>query len=234
MNEILLFLFAGITAGFLNTAAAGGSLVSFIILWNMGIPALQANIINLIATPASFVGAVVKKKPKFEFKYAIPSGIGTVVGVILLLWISPIVFKTIAPYLIIMAALLLALQPLFKEFTFKSTGLQVLLLFLVGIYAGVFGGAVGTLFLLTLLLTNNYDFHTSNIKKNTIALGTSIIGAIVLLMTAKLSMTIAYLAGGMFVGGYLGIIFAGKVNSTVLRWLVIVISLCCAVWWMLK
>jgi uncharacterized protein len=228
--EILLVA-AGLIAGVLNVTAAGGSLVSFIILWNMGIPALQANITNLIATPASFIGAWVKKRPKLEIKYFIPSVMGTIVGVVILLNMGPSIFKSIAPYLIIGASILLALQPLFKELRFKNNKLQALFLFLAGIYTGVFGGAAGTLFLLIVLFTTKYSLHEANAKKNAIALGTSVIGCITLAFLAQVSLDVLWLALGMLVGGYFGVLFVDKINSSFMRWTVVISSLLCALWW---
>jgi uncharacterized membrane protein YfcA len=56
--EYVLVVVGGLLAGALNVIAAGGAVLSFLVLTWVGLPPHVANATNLVATPASFLGAL--------------------------------------------------------------------------------------------------------------------------------------------------------------------------------
>ena len=115
-SELALAGLAAIAAGMVNALAGGGTLISFPVLVALGIPEVTANITNTVALcPGYLGGALAQKKDlagqKKRLLLLVPAGIiGGLVGGILLLYVSEQVFHILVPVLILLAAILLAVQ----------------------------------------------------------------------------------------------------------------------------
>lgn len=204
---------AGIAAGVLNVAAAGGSLLSFLALNLLGVPPLLANATNLAATPASFIGGIPtawrgRHGTKLAFAAAIA---GTATGVWLVNSLTADVFRRLAPALLVIAALLLVLQPWIHPKVKRQAGKQArrgampAWLFLTGIYAGSFGAGVGILVLAVLAYTTPWPWRTVNGSKNVVCLVTSLVGLAGFALTGLVIWPLAAtLAAAMALGGLLG------------------------------
>ena len=115
-TELALAGLAAAAAGMVNALAGGGTLISFPALVALGVPEVVANITNTVALcPGYLGGALAQKKDlagqRKRLLMLIPAGIiGGLVGGILLLYISAQVFHILVPFLILLAAALLAVQ----------------------------------------------------------------------------------------------------------------------------
>ncbi|TCO49767.1 sulfite exporter TauE/SafE family protein [Actinocrispum wychmicini] len=231
---IAILVFGGVLAGILNVAAAGGSLLSFLTLSLVGVPPLAANATNLAATPASFLGGFpnawhARKETRLGFLSAVA---GTAVGVWLVNSLTADVFRRIAPILLVVAALVLILQPWLGPRVQRRAGTSethpaamTVSLFGTGVYAGGFGAGVGILVLVVLAYTTPWPWRTLNGSKNVVCLMTSLVGLAAFAMTGLVVWPLAaVLAGSMAVGGLLGHWITRHVPGELLRGTVAVMA----------
>jgi uncharacterized membrane protein YfcA len=107
---------AGMAAGMVNAVAGGGTLISFPAMTAIGMPAIAANITNTVALWPGMVGGMVAQRRDFAGQrqrlwLTVPIGVaGGIAGGVLLLRTGEHTFRTLVPYLILMAAALLAAQ----------------------------------------------------------------------------------------------------------------------------
>jgi uncharacterized membrane protein YfcA len=116
--DALLLAAAGLTTGAVNAVAGGGSLISFPALLATGHGALAANVTNLVATLPGYSSAAASSRPELAGQRArvrtlsAAAALGAVVGTTLLLVGPEDLFAALAPWLVLLACGLLAVQPL--------------------------------------------------------------------------------------------------------------------------
>ena len=191
---------ASFLAGAVNAVAGGGTILTFPVLGAI-LPAGPAQLVTANATstiglwPASVVAAWAYRGnraglPPWARWLVVPSGIGAVIGTLLVLQLPPEWFDRLVPWLILLAAVLFSLQPQVARWAqgddtptqpastthtpvtrlALACGLQLL----VGIYGGYFGAGIGILMLAVLSVLGLGDIHRLNAVKN--SLGTVVNG----------------------------------------------------------
>ena len=130
--DIALLVAAGLGAGTVNGVAGGGTLVSFPALLATGVPALQANVTSTLGIWPGYLGGVAGFRAEIKgqgrsMRLVGPAVGGAVVGSVLLLITPSSAFKSLAPYLVLLACLLFAVQPLIARWLRSSvaTGADV-------------------------------------------------------------------------------------------------------------
>jgi uncharacterized membrane protein YfcA len=214
----LLLIPAGFAGGLLNSAADGGSLITFIVLGILTGTPLAANATNLMAVPFSYARALLRYQASREHAWLLLSAAcGCATGVLLLAYAGNAAFATAAPWLVLGAALMLLGEPLVRRLR-RSNDDTVTVgssvhaptcvgLFCVSIYAGVFGASFGTLVLAVFVLIAALPLDDATARlKNTVCLTTSVVGlvAIPLLRLPVNWPLFALLIVPMFTGGWLG------------------------------
>ena len=235
---------AGLGAGFINGVAGGGSLVSFPVLLAMGLPALNANVTSTVGIWTGYVGgsagfrSEISAQPQNLRKLAIPTLAGSVAGVVLLLGTPASAFSTLAPYLILVACGLFAVQPLLSRalqarssVRAKQPGLLLdVPVFIASTYGSYFGAGLGVLLLGILGSFLPEDLKKISGLRSAMSLVINTIAAVAFIVFAPVSWSAAgVLAGGSLIGGYLGSLFAKWVPTTLLRVLVVAVGLAAAV-----
>jgi len=153
---------AGVAAGAINTIVGSGSLITFPTLLAFGYPPVVANVSNTVGlVPGSVSGAWGYRRElagqgRRLIRLGVASGLGGLSGALLLLVLPASAFKAIVPALIILACLLVILQPAItrrmeergRKAPPADGGLLLLAgLFGAGVYGGYFGAAQGVLLL---------------------------------------------------------------------------------------
>jgi len=251
---ILQFVLAGLgafAAGMVNALAGGGTLITFPLLTAFGLPAVVANVTNTVALCPGYFGATFAQRGllKEQIKrlwVLLPAGLlGGFGGAFLLLHTGERLFKGLVPWLILLASLLLAVgEPLKKWLKEKSAEretnrqdklIAVLPVGLAAVYGGYFGAGLSVIILAVLGLFYNDSLTRLNALKQAIAFAANIAAAVVFLFSGQvlwgvaLVMMVSALAGGA-AGGRL----ANKVNTSVLRWMVVGIGLVVAIFYFFK
>ena len=227
----------------INSIAGGGTLVSFPALLWLGRDPIIANATNSVALwPGSLAGAIGFRHELLTVRrwlllLTIPSLLGAVLGAVLLLKTPSETFDRLVPLLILAATILFAAQEVITRrlgsiarahenptrawvifvFTFQ---------FLVGVYGGYFGAAMGILMLAALGLIGLTDLHQMNGLKNVLAVCINGVAAIYFAYAGAIDWSDGLLmAIGAIIGGYFGARMAKRFGRTFVRRTVVVIGL---------
>ena len=239
--EYLLVALAAVGAGAVNALAGGGTLITFPTLVALGIPAIAANVTNTVALVPGYFGATMAQMSDIRGQakrlwWAVPAGvIGGLLGGILLLNTGEKVFRTLVPFLILLAAGLLAVQDPVRAWLMRraaragskqsSEAWAALPVGIAGIYGGYFGAGLSVIVLAVLGLTLDDNLTRLNALKQAIAFSVNIAAAILFVFSGQVIWTTALvMAVGALVGGALGGKLAGRIKPATLRWVVVTIG----------
>ncbi|MFV0534772.1 MAG: sulfite exporter TauE/SafE family protein [Cumulibacter sp.] len=242
--EILLLAVAGILGGSINAIAGGGSLVTFPALMAAGMPPLQANVTNSVGQWPGYVGGVVGFRKELRpqqhrlRQVIVAAAIGSITGTVLLLSLPPGAFDAVVPVLVLVAAVLTFFQPRLKEYAIARqaarSGPQWELPVAVGVvtaYGGYFLGGLGVILLGVLAAVSPDTLRRNNALKSAISLVTATVALVTYSLFAPVNWAaVAITAPAALVGGLLGARLATRISETLLRWVVIVLSLGVSIW----
>ncbi|HEX7556358.1 MAG TPA: sulfite exporter TauE/SafE family protein [Leptolinea sp.] len=242
--------FTTVAAGAINALAGGGTLLTFPLLMAVGLPAVSANVTNQIALMPGFFGASLAqlndlKGQERRLILALPvSVLGGLLGGWLLIRSGERLFNDIVPFLILIAALLLAAQDSIRRWLIRRSDAGhihltdawiVVPVFLATIYGGYFGAAASIIVLAVIGLVLDDTLTRLNAIKQVIGLVSGTAAALFFVFTGQINWPMALvMMAGSLIGGLLGGRVAGKVNPTVLRWIVVVVGVVMAVIYFLK
>ncbi len=241
---IIGFVFVGlaaIAAGLINALAGGGTLITFPVLMAIGLPAVSANVTNTVALCPGYLGGTLAQAKDFkEQKYRLwvtltAAVLGGFVGGILLLQTGEKLFTNLVPFLILLAASLLAIQNPVRAWLLKrqEKGLSkptselwaFFPVFLGSIYGGYFGAGLSVIVLAVLGLIMSDSLTRLNALKQGIAFATNVAAALFFVFSGKVVWSIALvMAVGALFGGAMGGRLASKIRPTTLRLLVVSIG----------
>ncbi len=239
--DLMLVGIAAVIGGAVNALAGGGTLITFPMLTAVGIPAVAANITNTVALCPGYLGATfaqirdLKVNKKSLWLLGVTGGLGGVAGGVLLLNTGEQTFRTLVPYLILLAAGLLAIEAPFRRWRTRSPGVSgverhhgiwmVLSVFLASIYGGYFGGGLSVIVLAVLSLASHDSLTQLSALKQFIAFCVNISAAIFFLFSGKIVWSaMVVMAIGALAGGVLGGMVAGRIRPELLRWIVVVVG----------
>lgn len=233
---------AGVVAGVLNTVVGSGTLITFPVLLGVGLPPLTANVSNgLGLVPGSLFGAIgyrdeLAGQARRVRKLGVASTVGAVIGAVLLLVLPADAFSAVVPILIVIALVLVVLQPwLARRLAEKKADgtdapkdgwLLFLGVFATGMYGGYFGAAQGVLLLglMGVLLTES--LQRINAIKNVLAMLANLASGVVFIFVAHISwLAVVLIAAGSAVGGVVGARVGRKLPPVALRGLIVVIGI---------
>jgi uncharacterized membrane protein YfcA len=229
-THIVLLLVAGLAAGTINAVAGGGSLVTFPALLAVGLPAKTANFTNSVAVSPGYLASVYGSWADLDKRLAwrlIPTTvIGAVAGCLLLIATPAGTFELIVPFLVIAAALALAVQQRLKTVRAKATGALHAMAGLGAVYGGYFGAALGVMLVAALGLVIDEPLVRINALKNAIS---AVIGVVTVVVFAVIG-TVDWAAVGIvapstLAGGYLGARVARRLPARVLRAVIVTYGL---------
>ncbi len=177
ITDIIILIIAGLMAGFINTLAGGGSIISLSVLMMLGLPAPIANATNRVAiTIQTFTATASFKQQKvLDFRkaiqMAIPATIGALIGAWLAIDINEEVFeKAIGVVMLIMLVFVFYKPSKYiygrkeieeKPFTWKT----YIIFFVIGIYGGFLHMGVGYFLLTAIVLNAGFDLVKANAIK---------------------------------------------------------------------
>ncbi len=239
--QYILVGLAAVAAGIVNALAGGGTLITFPMLVAVGIPAVAANITNTVALCPGYLGGTLAQSKDLRGQrrrlwLLLPvSVLGGVLGGYLLLNSGERLFRTLVPFLILMASGLLAMQDPMRRWLVKRTQQHAaqslpeawvaLGVGLAAIYGGYFGAGLGVITLAVLGLLIDDTLTRLNAIKQAISFSINIAAAIFFLFSGQVVWSVAaVMAVGALAGGSIGGRLAGRVQPATLRKIVVVIG----------
>lgn len=241
--EALAIVGVGLVAGTINTIVGSGSLITFPTLLAFGFSPIVANVSNTVGlAPGSLSGAIAYRRelegqrPRL-LVLGTASISGGITGAVLLLALPGSVFRHVVPVLILIACLLLALQPRLsrrladREKAPLNGGAPLFLaVFATGIYGGYFGAAQGVILLSLLGIFLDDQLQRLNASKNVLALCANGSSAVLFICVTHIAWEAAGLiAAGSIVGGQVGGVLGRRVPAPLLRVLIIIVGVTAAV-----
>jgi uncharacterized membrane protein YfcA len=242
-----LFLFlTAIVAGAMNAIAGGGSILTFPALLATGVSPVAANATNAVALfPGSFsAGWAFRRELGLESRrvlitLVISSVAGALVGAWLVVVAGDALFRALVPWLILGATALFILQEPLRRWRERRSAERVAqalddanlwLLgaaqFVVAVYGGFFGAAMGILMLAALGLVGLTNIHQMNGLKNFAAGCINGMAALYFTLGKHVHWPVAaVMAVGTLLGGYAGAWVAQRLGQAMVRWVIIVIGL---------
>lgn len=178
--NIIWLILAGFVAGFINTIAGGGTLITLPALIFMGLPPSVANGTNRIAIFLQTVTGVAgfKSKGVTTFPYSIYCGIsaffGSLIGAKIAIDIKGETFNKILAMVMIAVVILIVFKPKVKvgELIERTTGkylwISIIGFFFLGIYGGFINAGIGFILLIFLSYVAQMNLIRANAAKLTI------------------------------------------------------------------
>jgi uncharacterized membrane protein YfcA len=216
MDSMLLLAGAGFTGGAMNALAGGGSFVTLPALIAAGVPSVPANASSTVALYPGGVASVwvyrdgIKNVPR---PLLIPclwaTLVGGALGALLLLSTPTTVFDRVLPWLLLVATIML----IFGRRISVSTGARehaslptmIGVQFVLGIYGGYFGGAVGLMMLATWSVLAGMSVKMFNPSRTLLTTAANTIAVLCFAVAHAIYWREAVILGaGALAGGYTG------------------------------
>ena len=239
--HVIALLGAGIVAGLVGTAGGITSLVSYPALLAVGIPALSANVANIVAVVACWPGSALASRSELTGKsswlrrWAPVAALGGALGSALLLSTPAGIFARVVPFLVIAGSLSLLAQPRLSARRQRHPGPRTSLGLPIGLlalsaYGGYFGAGSGVMILALLLITAGSELPAANALKNMLIGAAAVISAIAFAVFGPVDWSaVAPLSAGMFAGSTLGPRVTRRMPTAVLRWLIALLGMALAI-----
>jgi len=170
-------IIAGFAAGFINTLAGSGSLITLPALIWIGLPATVANGTNrigILMQNVVGVGSFMRHRIldlRGALLLGIPATIGSVIGAQIAVNLDEVMMRrTIGVVMILMLGIIIVrpqrwLQGRQTEMTGRPTWIQLVIFFVIGVYGGFIQAGVGIFLLAGLVLAVGYDLVRANAVK---------------------------------------------------------------------
>lgn len=217
LYEALILILAGILAGFANTVAGGGSLLTLPLMIFMGLPPAVANASNRVAIFMQNVFAVRGFKSKgistwpYSGYLSITAVIGAIIGAKVSIEISGILFSRILSIIMVVVIFITVFNPSRKQdhdierMDRKHQIIGVLLYFFVGLYGGFIQAGVGFMMIAILTGVNHMRLVRVNSAKVFVVLVYTTASLAVFIYEKQINWAFGLtLAVGNSLGGWLG------------------------------
>ncbi|MEU5563379.1 sulfite exporter TauE/SafE family protein [Micromonospora musae] len=239
MPEMMLVMFAGLAAGALNAIGGGGTFVALPALVAVGVPPVTANASTTVAlVPGSVVSAWVYRRELGPVgktsltALTTASVLGGGIGAVLLLALPSATFDAAVPWLLAFGTLVLAFgRRLTRALTAAlgrplDLGGRAILLgqFLLAIYGGYFGGAVGILMLALWGIGLGLDTASSNPARVAQVTAVYLTATAFFLVASDAlddPLPLATMLTGAVAGGFAGAHVARRLSARLLRGIIL-------------
>ena len=229
MDDVLLLLGAGLLAGAMNGLAGGGSFVTLPALIAAGVPSVAANASSTVALYPGGVASAWVYRDGLNSVCGVPlrptllaTLAGGLAGALLLLWTPSSVFDKVLPWLLLVATLALAggpaLGPALRSRFRAGVKTVVAVQFLLGVYGGYFGGAVGLMMMAAWGLLDGADVKALNPPRTLLVSAANTVAVLCFILAGAVAWPAVLLVGlGAVVGGYGGARLGRRLPAAVVR-----------------
>ena len=229
-------ILAGFAAGFINTLAGSGSLVTLPLLIFLGLPATVANGTNRVGVLFQNIVSAesFRRKKVLDSRggliLAIPAILGSLVGAQIASGLDETLMRrTIGALMVVMLFVVLLrpkkwLQGELERMVERPSWLQLLLFFAIGVYGGFIQAGVGVFLLAGLVLGIGYDLVRANAVKVLIIFCFTVAALLVFIRNDQVNWGYGLLlALGNAIGGWAAAKTAVAKGAKFVRWLLIAV-----------
>jgi uncharacterized membrane protein YfcA len=235
-------------AGAINSIAGGGSLILFPTLVALGLPTVAANVTNSVAQWPGYLGGIAGFRGEYVgqrgrlIRFGLVALLGGTAGSVLLLTTPSEAFDVVVPVLVLLASLLLAVQPLLARRlggeesagVRRDPGWVYVALFLATVYGGYFGGALGVI-LVGVLGIALHRLKLANALKSALSAITATVTLVVFGFFGDVHWdVVAVAAPASLLGGFLGARIATRIPAGPLRVLIVTFGVAVSVYLFLR
>ncbi len=229
MNDIYLIAGAGLLAGAMNAIAGGGSFVTLPALIAAGVPALNANASSTVALVPSALASAYAYRHEFQgfdsvsFRaMTVISVVGGACGAVLLLVTPQSVFAALVPFLLLFGTLAFAfgreIGARLREKIHITPHMVLIAQFVLGIYGGYFGGAVGIMMLATWSLLTSAPLAAMQPARNLLNAAMNAIATVLFVAGGLVFWRETFiLFVGAIIGGYFGAHYGRRIPAAPAR-----------------
>lgn len=242
--ETVAIAASAVAAGGINAVVGSGTLITFPTLLAFGYPPVLANVSNTIGLVPGVISAAYGYRAELRgqrrrlVKLGLASLLGGVAGALLLLTLSADAFRAAVPVLILIACVLVLLQPRLQKWLARResrrhqdggvplwAGVMV-----TGVYGGYFGAAQGVLLMGLFGSFLRDDLQRLNAVKNVLASIVNGVAAVIFVAVTTVDWTVAgVIALGSTLGGLIGARVGRRLSPAVLRGLIVAVGVTAAV-----
>jgi uncharacterized membrane protein YfcA len=246
--DLLIAAGVALVAGVINSIAGGGSLILFPTLVALGLPTVPANVTNSVAQWPGYIGGIFGFREELVgqrgriLRFGLVAALGGLAGSVILLTTPAKAFSIVVPILVLMASLLLAVQPLLtRRLRREVDGTHTrdpawtyVALFLAAAYGGYFGGALGVI-LVAVLGTALHRLKLANALKSVLSAVTATVTIVVFGLFGPVHwLVVAVCAPASLIGGFLGARVATRIPTTPLRVFIVVFGIAVSIYLFLR
>jgi len=236
MQHIVLLVLAGLLAGTMNAVAGGGSFVTFPVLVFAGMPSVAANATSTVALFPGTMASTWAYRLDLQDVAGISLGTllpislaGGLLGAILLLITPGAAFDLVIPWLLLLATLTFAfgreLGERLRRHVRIGRGPLLTIQFILSIYGGYFGGAIGLMMMAVWILLDRAELKAMAPARTLLVSATNGMAVLCFALAGAVwwGEALAMMLSAI-VGGYIGARFARRLPPSVLRVFVILLS----------
>jgi uncharacterized membrane protein YfcA len=240
---------AAFAAGAVNAIAGGGSLITFPTLVAVGLSPIAASVTNTVALCPGYLGATLGQRRDLAGQggraaLLLPiAAIAGIAGGLLLLRTDDRAFDAAVPFLLLTAALLVAVQDPLRRLLFgpareaqqpaappRGEAWAALPIALAGVYGGYFGAGMGVMILAALGVVLADTLARLNALKQLVSLVVNVAAAGLFLASDRVDWPfVGVMAGAALAGGALGGRVASRVPARALRATIVVLGVALAI-----
>jgi len=232
LNPLALLAGAGFVAGVMNAIAGGGSFVTFPALVAAGLPSVSANASSTVAlfpgqaTTAWAYRGQLRGFEELSMRVLVwLSLVGGVCGAVLLLVTPQRTFDRVIPWLLLTGTIAFAfgprLGPALRAWLHIGARTLLVLQFLLAIYGGYFGGAVGLLMLAVWTVFGVSDVRAMNAGRILAVTVMNSVAVVTFAMAGKVFWVPALTMGASsMLGGYAGARVGSRMDPARLRFVI--------------
>jgi uncharacterized membrane protein YfcA len=237
-----LIVAAGFAAGFINTLAGSGSLITLPLLIFAGFPATVANGTNRVAVFLQTIVAVHRfhKSGTLDLRrglqLTVPAIFGAVLGAQIAVNLNERVMETVIGVLMAVMLVIVLLRPKRwlagrpEMLAHRPGWLQVLVFFLIGIYGGFIQAGVGIFLLAGLVLGAGYELVRANAIKNLAVMVFTFFALFVFVLNDQVEwLPGLVLAAGNMLGAWVAARMAVEKGAGFVRWTLIAVIVVSAI-----
>ncbi|MBB4347826.1 MULTISPECIES: TSUP family transporter [Rhizobiaceae] len=227
--ELLFLLFlAAVFAGFVDSIAGGGGLITIPVLLIAGIPPLEAIATNKLQGQFGAASATIAyaRKGHINLRNQLPMALmaaaGGAVGAVLASVVPASALAAAIPFLLIAIALFFAFKPSLSDtdgrrrvtpFVFGLTAVPI-----VGLYDGLFGPGAGSFYMLGFVLLAGFGMLKATAHTKLINFGSNFGSFLVFVATGSILWKVGLLMGvGQFIGAQIGSGLAMKKGAKIIK-----------------